>query len=551
MKSGINYGLTIIAMLFFCDVALAQAPRWTSFFQARPNSGLRVNDLALDRTGNVYVVGEFGDTADFDPGPGETILAGQFANFILKLDSNGALVWAKAIDAFVFENTNGIAVDSSGNVYVAGRFRDTCDFDPGPGTYYLSAMGNIDAYVLKLNTHGDFEWARSAGGWDYDGADDIAVDGRNVCVAGFFKQTADFDPGPGTANLTAHAIFYDTFIWNLDSDGNYLWAKNIGGGGDVVTRSITMDHTGHILAAGTFGGVVDFDPGPGSFPLRSDSLWPSIFILKIDTSGSFRWAKPILGSASKYIGGISVDRADAVYATGEFRDTIVFGPGNPAQVLSSVHPNAFDAFICKLDSLGACVWAKSFSGGRNANNGVAGFGLAVDDSNNVYSAGVYRDSVDFDPSPTGTAFLGTSTLDYYMYVNKLDSNGDYVWVRSDGLMATPPALSLDQGGNIYGSSASHVFKWAGRIQATQVPAGGPAVSCNNLVIAPVPASESIMIRCPCREWHAKAALIFDIIGRQVFQFNIAETVVIDIGAWLPGVYQLRLPGGEWRKFVKQ
>ena len=104
-----------------------------------------------------------------------------------------------------------VAVDSSGNVYTTGYFADTSDFDPGAGTTNLTASGN-DVFVSKLDSSGDYVWAKSFGGTDYEYGYSVAVDSSgNVYTTGFFKGTGDFDPGSGTANLTADGSV-DVFV---------------------------------------------------------------------------------------------------------------------------------------------------------------------------------------------------------------------------------------------------------------------------------------------------------------------------------------------------
>ncbi|MCH8890811.1 MAG: hypothetical protein IH827_07025, partial [Myxococcales bacterium] len=97
-----------------------------------------------------------------------------------------------------------MAVDAAGNVYTTGFFLGTADFDPGPGTFNLTSAGSVDVFVQKLDTAGNPVWAVGMGGTGTDQGLGVAVDGAgNVYTSGFFQGTADFDPGPGTFNLTS------------------------------------------------------------------------------------------------------------------------------------------------------------------------------------------------------------------------------------------------------------------------------------------------------------------------------------------------------------
>ena len=100
----------------------------------------------------------------------------------------------------------------------------------------------------------------------------------------------DFDPGAGTFNLTASNVYNDIFISKLDASGNFVWAKSIGGSNEDRGYSIATDASGNVYISGQFSGTVDFDPGAGIFELTSE-LSSDTFILKLDASGNFVWAK--------------------------------------------------------------------------------------------------------------------------------------------------------------------------------------------------------------------------------------------------------------------
>jgi hypothetical protein len=118
------------------------------------------------------------------------------------------------------ELSYSIAVDSSGNVYTTGYFAGTVDFDPGAGTTNLTSVGSEDGFVSKLDSSGNFVWAKSFGGSSSDSVTSIAVDSsRNVYTTGNFRDTVDFDPGAGTTNLTSGGGT-DVFILRLSSADN-------------------------------------------------------------------------------------------------------------------------------------------------------------------------------------------------------------------------------------------------------------------------------------------------------------------------------------------
>ena len=122
--------------------------------------------IAVDALGNIYSTGYFSGTTDFDPNGGvfNLITVGSKDAFISKLDAAGNFVWAKQFGSSLVEHGYSIAVDGSGDVYTTGIFNSTTDFDPSGGTAYLTTAGNNDVFVSKLNSAGNFVWAKSMGG---------------------------------------------------------------------------------------------------------------------------------------------------------------------------------------------------------------------------------------------------------------------------------------------------------------------------------------------------------------------------------------------------
>jgi len=306
--------------------------------------------IALDGSGNVHTTGNFSGTADFDPGPDifNLVSNGDRDSFVSNLDSNGNFLWAKSMGATVFDEGLGIALDGSGNVHTTGLFQGTVDFDPGPDTFNLTSSGSEDVFVSKLDSNGDFVWAKSMGGPGGDGGIDIAMDGSgNVHTTGYFSGTSDFDPGPGIFNLTSNGG-RDSFVSKLDSNGNFLWAKSMGGAGFDEGLGIAVDSSGNVHTTGLFQGTVDFDPGPDTFDLTSIGSH-DVFISKHDSNGDFVWAKSMGGPGSDVSRNIAVDGSGNVHIVGRFDGTADFDPGPGTFDLAS--NGGFDIFISKLSHL--------------------------------------------------------------------------------------------------------------------------------------------------------------------------------------------------------
>lgn len=362
-------------------------------------------------------------------------------------------LWAKSMGGTEIDAGNSVAVDASGNVYSTGTFRGTGDFDPGASVFHLTSVGNNDIFISKLDSMGNFIWAKSIGGSSgTDRSFCIALDDSgNVYTTGFFSETVDFNPGIGVYNLTAVG-YYDIFVVKLDTAGNFIWAKAMSGPSLDQCQSLVLDHLGtNIYMVGHFRGTTDFDPGPGTFYLTSLSAEEDIYICKINSSGNFIWAKSFTGVSGVDVGlSIAIDPrgSGCLYVTGGFSGVVDFDPGPGVYNLTAAG-NGQNIFISKFDTAGNFVWAKGMIG-ASASSPQRGVSIAVDTtgSGNVYATGVFCSTVDFDPGP-GTFFLSpVNTCDMFIY--KSDSAGNFVWAKSIiGAESSSLIISSDETESIY------------------------------------------------------------------------------------------------------
>lgn len=357
--------------------------------------------LELDDNGSVISTGVFYDTTDFDPGAGtlNLVAEGNQDVYISKLDANGNLIWAKQFGGTGWKECHGMVTDKQSNIYITGYFLGIADFDPGPTTYIHLASGAIDAFICKLDSSGNFIWAKQLEGTLAIEAFAIAVDDSgNVYTTGYFDGTADLDPSTDTASFTVLG-YSDIFVLKLDPSGNYIWARQMSGSDGELGHAIAVDAAGNIYTTGTFFGSVDFDPGPATFFLSSPGA-QKIFLSKLDPSGNFAWAKN-LGGETGY--ALALDAIGNVHVTGYYGWS--------------------DISISKIDPAGNITWSKEF-GAFTARS------LDVDQNGNVYSTGQFYGTGDFDPGPS--TFNMTSFGSTDSYINKLDSSGNFIWAMQVG-----------------------------------------------------------------------------------------------------------------------
>lgn len=201
---------------------------------------------------------------------------------------------------------------------------------------------------------GDLAWAGgvSAGSVEI-GYGTCFDDNGNVLATGYYVGTVDLDPGTGTDSVTS-AGAADIYVYKLDSSGNYVWGRSIGGTNADLGNSVATDSSGNVYLTGQFIGTTDLDPGPGTYSLTSNGSY-DLFVMKLDSSGNFEWAASAGSSAMEFSQCITVDDDGNVYVAGLFENTVDFDPG--AGIYNLTMNGTRDGFVLKLDTDGNFEWA--------------------------------------------------------------------------------------------------------------------------------------------------------------------------------------------------
>lgn len=266
--------------------------------------------------------------------------------------------------------------------------------------------------------------------------------------SGTFESTVDFDPGPGIYNLTAGAAAPAGFICKLSGAGNFIWAAKFN---ESRFNGLAIDAMNNVVGAGSFSGIVDFDPGPGVYNLTTTGYVPpnhnqsDILVLKLDAAGNLVWAKQMGGVAQDFAIAVALDMAGNVYTAGYLGDAADLDPGPGVHTV-----NTFEGtnFISKLDASGNFVWGKNYGG--STFNGV--YNIKADALGNVYTAGVIYSVGDFDPGLSLYILDGSFSSGLgHIFICKWNSGGNFVWAKQVG---GPQAdfctgLALDTDGNVY------------------------------------------------------------------------------------------------------
>jgi hypothetical protein len=388
--------------------------------------------VAVDFSGHVYVAGYLsGASGPVGFGNDVTVTKSDtFNNAVLaKYDSSGIAQWAQTVTAGSSDSSfSSVAVDSSGNVYVAGEIDGTGTYDFGnvkaTGTATSAGLLNPagNAVLAKYNSSGIVQWAQTvaAGSPDSSFASVTVDSAGKVYAAGSVAGTETYDFGNGVTvrgtaseGHVANEAVANAVLVRYDSSGIAQWAQTVTASLRASDfSSVAADSAGNVYAAGSIGGpeTVYFGNGvTATGTLNSGALAGIagagyVVLVKYNPSGIAQWARTVVNSGpNSYFDSVAVDFADNVYAAGSIFGYAegIYDFGNATVTASN--QSGYDVVLVKYDSGGLAQWARtSVTGGSSA---AIFTGVTVDLTDNVYAAGGIGGTgvVDFGNNVTATA----------------------------------------------------------------------------------------------------------------------------------------------------
>jgi hypothetical protein len=366
------------------------------------------NDVAVDTTG------WFKNTVDFDPADpadaGDTLTAVDADAFVAKYAPDNSLVWVRRMGAKAGAE---VVLDAGGNAYVVGNFDGTADF----GATTLTSAGGVDAFVTKLSSGGDFQWAKRWGGAYQDSGQGVGVDGSgNVCA---LSQRTESGVNTGVNNG------YE--VVKFSSTGGAVWSKWVSTRYNLPSAGFGVDVAGNTFAGGCFIGSVDFDPGNKTVSRSAGSSYCGGFVLKLTSAGAYSWVTTY-DTGHAFVRDLELSGEDVIVSTYVNSGTVLRPASGPV-----VSVPAATSVVSKLNTSGQHVWSAPLAG-LTIND------LAVDAGGGVYATGSFSGIADFDPG-AGTQNR-TSAGNSDVFALKLTAAGGFGWVETFG------GNSLDQGNAI-------------------------------------------------------------------------------------------------------
>lgn len=424
------------------------------FLWTRKSGGTGADEgrsVAKDAQGNIFVAGTFTGSANFGTNILVSVGFGSTIDlFVAKYDPTGQLLWVRSGGSGSQDSVNGIAVDTNGNVCIAGSVGSFPNFSG----VTMNVLGSYDAFVAKYSGNGDLLWVTNFGGMATTGtaesASAVTVDGAGrIYVAGNFNGTGFFG-----STIVSNTLSSAAFIARVSTAGDVEWVRTSSGSGTASSTSVSTDARGNVLVAGSFSvGYVTF----GNITLTNSVGLVGVassldaFVAKYDTNGNIVWAHKAGGTSSDTARGIAVDGGGNSYIVGEFNGAATFG-----DTTLTAPGQTPDVFLMKCDAIGDILWAQRAGGTSTDTAG----GVAVDGGGNVFITGSFNNSANFGgtyysiPGAAG-GFIGgtniTSAGGQDAFVATYTSSGELRWALKSGGTSTDSgrALVLDNLGGLF------------------------------------------------------------------------------------------------------
>jgi hypothetical protein len=450
------------------------------------------NDIAVDSAGNAYICGITNSTnfptanaiqGTFNPPINPNLVSRD--GFVTKLNPAGtAFVYSTYLGGNADDRCNKIAVDASGNAYVAGETGST-NFPTANAFQATYGGGFSDAYVTKINPAGSaLVYSTYIGGTIFDAAQAITIDSTNNVYITGRSTSADYpvvNPIQGTYSGGPGA---DAIVTKLNAAGTALvystYLGGSGGNGFTAGFSIKVDSTGAAYLTGQTRATNFPTVNPiqstfgGGFP-DGDA-----FVTKLNAAGSALVYSTYLGGSDNDIGfEIALDSIGSAYITG-VANSANFPTANAFQ---GTLKGSSDAFVTKLNAAGTAFVYSTYLGGTTDESGN---GIALDSANNAYIAGG-TSSTDFPlVNPTQATRGGGVTEAFLTKFNAAGSALTYSTYLGGSGNDTALAIALDPANSMYltGRTASTNFPTLNPVQSTN--GGGSQDAFVTKIIDPPP-----------------------------------------------------------------
>ncbi len=416
------------------------------------------NCVACDSAGNMYLSGFYTGTPTIkDQGgnllnsavaPTSNVLPASTsaAVFVSKFDSSGTYQYSRIVDSAGYDAGQGVACDSSDNMYIAGRYAGTPTIK-SQGGFSLGTLpaSSVDAaFLCKFNSTGTYQYSRIVDGTGTELGYSVACDSSgNVYLGGYYVTAVPTVKDQTGAALTAAvAPLVSTlpapssecaFVSKFNSSGTYQYSRVIDGTGAERIFNITCDSSGNLYVAGYYGAgaATVKDQGGNSLTAAVAPLVSTLpagtgniaFVSKFNSSGTYQYSRIVESTGNELAWGVGCDPSGNMYFVGQYTGTTTVKDQGNATLATLPSVLGYTGFLVKFDSTGTYQTVRIV----DASSDDRGYGVASDSSGNVYFSGYYNGTTPNIRNQAGTS-LGTlpaSAASTAAFLVKFDSTLNY------------------------------------------------------------------------------------------------------------------------------
>lgn len=557
------------------DIFVAKFDRMGAFMWAKVFGSANFDEsgpyLAADSTGNIYLTGIFGRTAQFDT---KTIVADGLSDmFICKLNSAGTTQWVKKIGGIKNDKGLGIAINKDGTrIYCVGTFEGVVRFD---ATDVASFNDKADFFVIGYDNTGVIKWWHRIGTPNVDAGIACAIDKKdNLVVTGSFKGAMSFidDAAPINSNGENYT---DIFLCKYNPLGGYLWQKKYGGINEDHANAVAVDKNNNIYVCGFFDTETVFDENVIEAEGGRDGV-----MIKVSEAGEYDWLVQAMGPYDEEFHAVALDASNNPYVCGVFDTRMTLGDKQlTGQRFSDVFvaklkcgPNTL--FIPQVTKIDMC------RGGDTTLRVKDGYpGYQWYDNNNAIT-GATRSRYTLDQLTTGTHKIKVQVTGYDLCVGysvevtvnvtdgmelptisksateltvSIPDAKVYYWTREGKPTLSNGKQTISQEGpglyRVRVTDSTGCTRWSESIVIGTTDVQDELVD-GGVSVRPNPAFESVTILTG----GDATVRVMDMVGKTVFADNVNESVVLQVGNLSPGVYTVQISRGSTvlhRTFIKQ
>ncbi len=535
------------------------------------SSGNLVRGMHTGEAGHTAVSGDYHTNFTAGEGSDESTVTtvGISSGYVANYNQNGVLRFLLGLESSKFGNVQTVYVDEINATYATGEYAGVMELNPLGESVEITSTGfsalvsSTDPFLAKYDSLGNLEWhlnpVESGDGYGFV---IVPTSSESVVWAGHYNGYMQFEyngetvfyPDPGNAS--------DAFIFMVDSVGEITKHIQVAGDGVMILDKGCYDSDGNLYLTGFIQGSVDIETPDEVYTIDTETMNQKFFILKILPDWSIDWHVTATGISS-YGRGVSVNSSGDLVFAGYYYSEETFSSSDGSDTITLIGQGERDIFMGKYSTNGDLLEIYSVSGPYDDFLS----GMILDDDDNIYLSGSFKNTIDFDPSEDSSIVI-SGVWAPSLFVAKYSPDFNYGWayhagsgvsygenttgvgILDDGLMLAGDfnfIVDFNPNGNpVELTSTSATDGFLVKITNPEITTSIREIAYWHVDLYPNPAIDKITISVD-QEFTADQIIIYDLMGKVVYRkknqsFIPGQLYIVDLPRLSRGMYVLSLEG---------